>query len=196
MNVFRAYCRSAIIPLFLVAAGCGEPVDPRVAALQKQFVLATAPSGERTVSSIRNEFLEPEDSSPAPAEIDVVIRGRINAGELPPWESGKTAFVLTDATGHSEGDGHDPHTCPFCSRKIEDYVVQVSFRDAAGKLIEIDSREAFGLQEQQLLVITGKARIEDKVLKVDATGLYFVKPGVAPNSADEPSEEAIDNPGQ
>lgn len=178
MNVSQACCQFAIIPLLLVA-GCGEPTDPRIAQLQKQFLLTTAPEGARTVSSIRKELLPTEDSPTPPESIDVVIRGRINAGKLPPWESGKTAFVLTDATGHKEGDSHDPHECPFCSRTIEDYLVQVSFRDESGELFEIDSRQAFGLQEQQLLVVQGQARLEDDTLLVDATGLHIEKPNAA-----------------
>lgn len=180
MNASRVCCSFAIVPLLLLAAaGCGESTDPLIAKLQKQFLLATEPPDARTVSSIRKEFLEPADPDTPPTSIDVVIRGRVNAGELPPWESGKTAFVLTDATGHSEGNAHDPHACPFCSRNIEDYLVQVSFRDESGELFEIDSRKAFGLKELQLLAIKGRAVLEDDVLKIDATGLHICKEDTA-----------------
>lgn len=184
----------ALVSLWLVMAGCSTPVDPRIAELQKKFVLPNPPDGERTVSSVRKLFLEPEDPASVPTEVEVVIRGRIHNGKLPPWESGKTAFMLTDATGHSGESDHDPHTCPFCSRHIEDYMAEISFRDESGKLHEIDSREAFGLKEGQLLLIEGTARLEDDILKVDASGLHFAKPKPNPVHKADPEPVADETP--
>ena len=173
MHVFRPCWLLCALPL-LFAAGCVDPVDPRIEAIRKQFLLTSVPEGETSVSKIRKTLLEPEDDAEVVNEVSVVIRGRIHAGDLPPWETGKTAFVLTDATGHDGDEEHDPHTCPFCSRNIKDYLVKVSFRDDAGNLIDIDSREVFGVTEKQLVIITGRASIDDDgLLKVDATGLHF-----------------------
>lgn len=189
VSVFSQIRFATIISLLLVTAGCGEPVDPRIAALKQKFVLTNPPEGERTVSSIRKAILKPEEGTEATPELDVVIRGRINAGELPPWESGKTAFMLTDATGHTGDSEHDPHTCPYCSENLEDYLVQVSFRDEQGELFQVDSRQAFGVQEKQLLLIQGRARVENDMLQVDATGLYFAKPKPKSAAAETSSQE-------
>ncbi len=193
MSVFHIRQVIALIPLSIFIAGCGETVGSRmtpqqkalVPELRKKFVLQDEPRGERTVSSVRKLFLEPEDPAKVPTEIDVVIRGRIHNGKLPPWETGKTAFMLTDATGHSGEADHDPHTCPFCSRNIEDYVAEIGFRDKDRKLYEIDSRDAFGVKQGQLLLIKGTARMGDDILKVEATGMYFVKEEPASKPAAE-----------
>ena len=75
MNVYRACCLFAIVPLLLLVAGCGEPIDPRIAALQTQFMLDSETEGAQTVSSIRKELLESADPTDPPKAIDVVIRG-------------------------------------------------------------------------------------------------------------------------
>ena len=110
-----------------------------------------------------------------PKSADVVIRGRIHAGDLPPWENGKAAFVLTDATGHEgEDDDHDPHTCPFCSRNINDYLAKVTF-EQDGNIVDIDSRDLFKVAEKQLVIIKGQARIDtDDLLSVTADGIYVI----------------------
>ena len=156
--------------LSLLFSGCSGVEDERVRSLRSALVLADVPAGEQSISSIRS-LLQADD---APAEIDVVIRGRIDAGDLPPWEQDMAAFVLTDATGHDGDEDHDPHTCPFCSRNINNYLAKVSFEDK-GAVIDIDSRQLFDVEEKQLILIRGKAAIDDdNLLKVDADGLYHV----------------------
>ena len=150
--------------------GC-ESTDPEVLALRQKLVLSTAPSGATTVSKIRTALIEPD----AAAEIDVVLRGRIWAGELPPWENGKAAFVLTDAAGHDGDDDHDPHSCPFCSRDIDDYVAAIRFHTEDGIVIPIDSRELFDVKEKQMVIIKGRGSINDQRLKVDATNIFIVR---------------------
>ena len=165
---------SGIVSLCLIflATGCTESVSPDVQAHRQRLILPAAPSDETPVANVREQLMA-ED---APAEIPVVIRGRIHAGETQPWENGKAAFALTDATGHDGDTDHDPWTCPFCSRKIEDYIVNVYFRDDAGKVIGIDSRELFPVTERQLVIIEGIGSVnEDNTLIVNATGMHLVQ---------------------
>lgn len=158
--------------LILGFTGCGESVDPEVASLQKQLVLSTTPGESKSISSIRTALAQ----DGAEQEIDVVIRGRINAGDLPPWEPDQAAFILTDATGHEGEKDHDPHTCPFCSRSINDYLAKVRFHQPDGSVVGIDSRTLFDVQEKQLVVITGKASIDSEdLLAVSADGIYVVR---------------------
>lgn len=149
--------------------GCGDSVDADVLAMRNKLVLTQMPADEQSVSRIRAALSEDGVGS-----VDVVIRGRIHAGDLPPWEDGKAAFVLTDATGHEGEEDHDPHTCPFCSRNINDYLAMVVFSDS-GTDINIDSRELFEVKEKQLVLVRGKAKIGgDDLLQVDANGIYIV----------------------
>ena len=164
-----------LLPVFAVlipaVIGCQDAVDPRIADLQKQLLLTRKPAETVTVSSIRADLKQEN----APSETDVVIFVRINAGDLPPWEPGKAAFMGTDATGHEGEEDHDPYTCPFCSRNIEDYQAWIRFCDKSGEIIDIDSRELLDVKEKQLVVVRGKASLDDQdYLIVQADGIYVV----------------------
>lgn len=141
-----------------------------VELLQQQLISESLLEDEQMVSEIREQL-----AAEGVEEIDVVVKGRINAGkEDSPWEPDKAAFVLTDAIGHEGEQDHDPHTCPFCSRNINDYLVMVSFLDDDGQLIDIDSRKLFNLTDNQLIYVKGTARIDadDNLMYLDADKLH------------------------
>lgn len=169
----RVVTRMRLIPIFLCSllpAGCGDVVDPAVANLQKKLVVESVPSGEVSVQNARKAVRENKTAE----QINVVVRGRINAGELPPWETGKAAFVMTDATGHSGKEEHDPHTCPFCSRNIQEMMVRVEFRDEQDQLLSVDARQLFNVIENQLVVVEGRGTINDSdILVLNASHIYI-----------------------
>ena len=158
------------VVLCLVVVGCAEDPNVQLERVSKDFVSSSVLSGEQMVSEIRKQLaVEGVD------QVDVVVKGRINAGkEAVPWEPNKAAFVLTDAIRHEGESDHDPHTCPFCSRNINDYLVMVSFKDDKGSLIDIDSRKLFDVTEKQLVYVKGTARIDpdDDLLYLDAAKLH------------------------
>jgi hypothetical protein len=165
-----AGCVLALVLTAGFLSGCGEGEDPAAAAFRSQFVLKAAPSDQTTFADVREQLLAEE----APAEVAVVVKGRITAGDLPPWEPGKAAFVLTDVTGHEGEEDHDPHQCPFCSRSIQDYIANVKFHDSQGSNIAIDSRELFGVTEKQVVTVKGMGHIDDaNMLVINATGIYL-----------------------
>ena len=161
------------VALFSVAAvvGCGETVDREALALRQKLVLSSAPTDATSVSRIRQLLMEPD----AAAKTEVVLRGRIWAGEIPPWEDGKAAFVLTDATGHDGEDDHDPHACPFCSRDIDDYIAAIRFHNDDGTVTSIDSRELFDVTEKQMVIVKGVGSINGERLRVDATNIFIAR---------------------
>ncbi|MEZ6063307.1 MAG: hypothetical protein R3C19_23415 [Planctomycetaceae bacterium] len=152
-------------------AGCsGESADSELLALRRKFVVETPASEIVSIESVRSELQAGEREWGS----EIVLRGRINAGDLSPWEPGKAAFVLTDATGHDDDDDHDPHECPFCSRNIESMIAHVEFRNDAGQVIEIDARSLFDVQEKQLVIVRGNASIDDSgILQLAAKDLYI-----------------------
>lgn len=177
----RSNCRFQILSLAVacscVVTGCNNgAVDDLGKAAQDQHQKLISDSvleGEQMVSEVRKQ-LAADDIN----HLTVVLKGRIDAGEdSSPWEDGKAAFVLTDAIGHEGETDHDPHTCPFCSRNINDYLVMVSFHDDEGNLIETDSRKLFGVKEKQMVFVSGEARIneDDGLLLLDADKLHVVK---------------------
>jgi hypothetical protein len=151
--------------------GCGDAVDHEALALRQKLVLSSAPTEQTSVSKIRKLLMEPD----AVAETEVVLRGRIWAGEMPPWEVGKAAFVLTDATGHDGDDDHDPHACPFCSRDIDDYVAAIRFHDDDGTVTPIDSRELFDVKEKQMVIVKGLGSMDGDRLRIDATNIFIAR---------------------
>jgi len=177
------------VALLVLASGCGDVVDPQVQAAREKLLLQSAPTGETSVSKIltlltpleteqgetnEGETATDADGQEVSEQVDVVIKGRIYAGDASPWADGMAAFVLTDATGHEGESDHDPHTCPFCSRKINDYLAKISFLNDAGELIEIDSRKLFDVKDKQLVFVKGTGRIDDDgLLNVTADGLYL-----------------------
>ena len=158
--------------------GCGETVDREALALRQKLELlrqklelSSEPDGATSVSKIRKLLME----SDADTETEVVLRGRIWAGEMPPWEDGKAAFVLTDATGHDGDDDHDPHTCPYCSRDIDDYIAAIRFHSDDGAVTPIDSRELFDVKEKQMVIVKGRGSMNGDRLRVDATNIFIAR---------------------
>lgn len=160
----------SVILLVSGISGCTNTANSQTLALQARLTTDTPPAGEVSVSSVR-KLLKADD---APESTDVVVRGRLNAGESPPWQPGEASFVLTDATGHDGDDDHDPHTCPFCSRSIKDYLAKVMFLDESGKPLTVDTRELFSVKENQLVIVSGKASLnEDDMLVIEGTSIYI-----------------------
>lgn len=150
-------------------SGCGTSVSPEIAALREQFVVDSAPTGEKPISDVRRAMKAEELTS----DRTFVVRARINAGDFPPFADGMAAFVVTDATGHDGDESHNPHECPFCKRDIKNVIARVEFKDGSGTLVKTDARELFDVKEFDLLVIEGAGRFaEDDTLIIDATKLF------------------------
>ncbi|GAB5441743.1 MAG: hypothetical protein Fues2KO_20920 [Fuerstiella sp.] len=166
---FLASVTASWLLTLITVSGCSEPVDPAVLEARQRLVVDETPGEVMVVSKIRGRIEREEVEEP----VDVVVRGRIHAGEVPPWETGKAAFILTDITGHEGESDHDPHTCPFCSEDINSYMAKVSFADG-GEILNIDARELFDVEEKQIVTVTGKARIDtDDLLAIDADQIFI-----------------------
>lgn len=156
--------------MLIAVAGCVDSESQQIDAVKGRFLRQEAlPEDTVAFSRVKKDVTESETGEVS----GVVLRGRINAGELPPWEENAAAFVLTDSTGHDGDEEHDPHTCPFCSRNIRDYLARVVFADEQGQIINIDSRKLFGLRENQTVAVRGTISLpESDILLVKATDLY------------------------
>ncbi len=168
---------SALILLGLATAGllllpgCGASVSAEILAHRSRFLANAPPDGAAAISAIRSKLKQGELT----ADDRIVVRCRINAGEMPPWETGAASFVVTDATGHDGDKEHNPHTCPFCSRDIINSIARVQFRDPQGVVIATDARELFDLRENQLVVLSGTGHFDDTDHLVIVADQMFVK---------------------
>lgn len=121
---------------------------------------AAADSATATDSAAAEPTAPAVDGSASvlPAGSEVVVVGRIFAGDMQPFEAGKAAFVLTELPEEGHGAGHDPDTCPFCKRRAaKQPSAIVRFLDESGQPIPLDARKLLGLNPKDVVVIRGTA---------------------------------------
>jgi len=175
MKLLQVQRRSAFAFLLLggilICSGCNAGLNDEFAALREKLLVGTEPTGAVPVSELKSQHIAGE----LQAGTSVVIRARINAGEMSPWTQGQAAFIVTDATGHDGSEDHDPHECPFCSRDIRDHMAIVRCTKDDGQLIPTDAREVLGVAEGELLVVQGTIGDADaEEFVVDAQSIYCV----------------------
>jgi len=152
-------------------SGCADLVNAEVQELRQRWLVTTPPQGEVAISAVRAQL----KSGEIPADGEVVVRARINAGDMPPWAEGRAEFIITDATGHDGDEDHDPHECPFCKRNIMDSMAQVRLSGKDGKTIPIDTRKLLGVHERSLLVIRATVMPGDsEMLVLNADQIHIV----------------------
>lgn len=166
----QRWCITILLFSGMMAAGCGEAVDPQVLRIREHFLTEKPLGSEQPVSTIR-KAIQSGDLKP---DTPFTIRVRINAGEVSPFSDGVARFFVTDATGHDGDESHDPHECPFCRRDVKSMMALVEFKDDSGKLLRIDARELFGVHEFELLVLEGTGRLdEEEILVVSANRMFM-----------------------
>ena len=161
----------ALLCIALVCSGCGGAVSDEVTAMRDKWLVQTPPAGATPISEIKSRHSAGELGVGS----DVVIRARINAGEMSPWTQNQAAFIVTDATGHDGSEDHDPHQCPFCRRDIRDHIALVRCTAADGQLVPMDARQLLGVTKGELLVVQGKICDGDvDALTIDAERVHVV----------------------
>ena len=168
-----------VTALVWMTSGCTDQqavrsYDPTVLAeAREKFLLDHEPNGVQGVLDVQEEYVKPHD---------VVLVGQIG-GVANPWSPGKAAFILADPITVSEfsetGTEHicDDPGCKFCQRekinKLKEGLAAVEFRAADGKVVPIDARQLFSVSNRQIVVVQGKAEVNDLgCLVVAANGLY------------------------
>ncbi len=183
-------CRFAAFLAFMLScglllSGCGQ-TDPRVTALRQQLVLAEEPAGAASIADAREQThpSSPDGEPPASSSQgeEIVVVGRIHAGEFEPWAKGEAAFLISEALPDSAHEGspdHDPANCPFCRRraeKAESVTALIQFRDEQGNVVPIDARELLGVEQNQIVVVRGRGHVDQLgVLIIAADGIHIRK---------------------
>ncbi len=160
--------RSGVMLLLLLILGCSGG-DPVVQQTRERFLVSQPPASEQPIPEFREGLA---DQSIAGTDV-ITVRARINAGDFPPFAEGFAAFMVTDATGHDGDESHNPHECPFCKRDINSVMARVEFQAEDGAPLRIGAQKLFDLQEMDLVVVSGRGRIdEDDSLVITAEKLY------------------------
>jgi hypothetical protein len=160
------FCLIFAAALLTMAAGCGKSaVDPSVVKHREQLILKEEPSGALGI-------LDARETIASPAEVTLV--GRIG-GTDSPWTLGQASFVMADPSVASDSHEHCGDDCPFCKHKSDgqDALALVQFHDQHGNVLPVDARELFELQDQDTVVVQGRAQINELgLMVVAAKGIY------------------------
>lgn len=172
MNRLLAASWMALL-LTIPAIGCGKATSgsdlDAVAHQRDRFLLKTEPGDAMTVLDLRDVIQ---------GEQEVTLIGQIG-GVAEPWADGRAAFVMADPSilMETEGSGHgEACDCPFCSKKPDNNraLARVNFTDEDGRVLPVDARQLFGLEDRQTVVVHGRARVDELGgLVVAAKGLYI-----------------------
>ncbi|MEM6472381.1 MAG: hypothetical protein AAF802_22655 [Planctomycetota bacterium] len=144
-------------------------LDDAANVSQASFVLEEIPGGE---------ILTPTDVKELEGEsVSAVIAGKIDGGDIDPFQPGKIAFLISQLPdeAHSGGDPDHVDNCPFCKRKLENAPkALVEFKGVDGATLDGDAASVLGVKAGDTVVVTGTA-VYDSVVNtvlVEATGVH------------------------
>jgi len=142
-----------------------------VGAIRGQVMLAEEPAGATTLAAAKAGL------GPTPAP--VVIAGRIGGRGTDPFGRAEATFSLLEIPDdeHAKKPGHKPDDCPFCKKRAANSpIAAVSFVGPDGRVIPMDARRLFGLEEGQDVVVRGSAFFDPAlgipVIQVRGDGLH------------------------
>jgi len=109
--------------------------------------------------------------------VQTVVAGRIDAGDLDPFQPGELSFVISQLpdADHAAGDPDHADNCPFCKRKLKNAPKAiVQFLGDDGSVLGGDARQTLGLEQGDVVYVTGMATYDATVntVMIDATGVY------------------------
>ena len=150
--------------------GCAESIDPEILAARQKLVLDTAPDSPLSIT---------EAKATAESSTDVTLVGRIDAGDLDPFDTQVAAFILSELpVEHEQGEGHDADNCPFCKRRAANapkaHVTMVGDTDSP---IAYAAPKLLGVKKGDQVVVRGSGvwNPELNVLEVKSKEIYLAR---------------------
>ena len=169
----RAVGSHALLLLVIVGSftGCGGAEDRHIATLRKKLLLGEEPVTATSIAEAKKNIAD---------QPEVVLVGRIGAGDDDPFVNGKAAFVVSDipAHGHTHGAGQTADDCPFCKHRAAQAAwAAVQFVDEQGQVVPVDARTLFGLDKGSVVVVRGRGQVtgELSLFSVTANGIHIRK---------------------
>ena len=162
-----------VLTLLLIAAvgcntdqastGTGTPQPVGV-----EYILESEPADPRTPTDVKESVSEPTLIS---------VAGRIDAGEIEPFQDGVAMFMMSQLPDESHAGGDPDHAdnCPFCKRKLKNAPkAVVRILDDGGEVMPVDARRLLGVAKGDVVVVTGLATYLEPVnaVQIDAQGIF------------------------
>lgn len=151
--------------LVLWSLACGTD-NTQLDTQRAKYLLADEPPGAVGILDLRESIS---------GDQRVVLVGQIG-GITDPWSRGQASFVIVDPVALMEGEGHSQDCdCPFCRQSSEETegLALVQFVDDSGEVLSVDAQRLFGVSQDQMVVVQGRAKLDQLGhLVVAAHGLY------------------------
>ncbi len=150
---------SVVAPSLILCVGCGAE-NAEVAKSRAQWLVDQKPTDVKTIAEAAELSKTQSDQV-----TDVVITGRISAGDFDPFEKGKATFIMSEIISdpsHPEEAGHDADNCPFCKRKAEKAPkAYVQFKTSGDQVAPIDAQQLFGIKKNDVVYVKGNGKLND-----------------------------------
>ncbi|EMI15382.1 signal peptide protein [Rhodopirellula maiorica SM1] len=169
----------------LALVGCGDSPVSDSDSVSSPFLVSSEPAGAITptefkeAASSEHETVDDAavDDSATVTTNEVVLAGKIDAGDLDPFEPGKATFVLSELPDaeHAAGDPDHANNCPFCKRRLKNAPkVVVRFVDDSGELIAQDAQAMLGVKKGDSVVVKGVAEYQEAInmIQINAESIY------------------------
>lgn len=176
MNRYDTLAATALLWGTLAIAGCGESSSSASVELQQggghavdgsRYRLDQEPDDVLCVLDVREQIS---------AGGEVAVLGRVG-GMKNPFTNGEASFVITDPSVAVAGDDHEcGDNCPYCAKKKKDQISSMAFVrivDENGQVVPADVRQLLGVEQDQMVVVRGQAKVNRAGhLVISASGVH------------------------
>lgn len=169
---------SVVLMIVAVVSGCdrapSSQVVPESNTLSSEHLLVQQPEDPKSLTQAAEDL---SVSQPAAAPQEMVLIGKIDAGDFPAFQDGQATFMLSElpADGHGLNDPDHEDNCPFCKRRAEKAPKAiVNLVDSDGKTLENDARKLLGVAQGDRIIAVGTGTYDKAVnaITLQCTGVY------------------------
>ena len=158
-----------LVGLLVVLTGCSNS-EVAENSIDAKYVATSEPIDAVPVGDLRGSA---EDGQP------VTLVGRIG-GSSEPFVDGLAAFTIVDPkVAYCAEDEGCPTPWDYCCTQndVRDNIATVKVVDESGNTVNVDARKLLGLKELSMVVVTGRAQVDDQGNLTVASNQVFVRPG-------------------
>lgn len=167
MNL-KSIFKLAVCITIIAIVGCSQSIDPEILAAREDLVMKAPPESTQTIA---------EAKSLASSATMVTLVGRIEAGDIDPFDQQIAAFMLSELPEeHEQNEGHDADNCPFCKRRAANAPkAHVTMIDESDSPILHAAPKLLGLKKGDQVIVqgTGTWNPDLNVLEVKSRGIYL-----------------------